>query len=82
MIKGGRCYSAGSLFFTTIGEKLLNNSKKTYLAALLPFAAVVLLFELMPVAGVVMRSFMEENGGGLTSRTTPRFSLKGSIASR
>ena len=44
MIKGGRCYSAGSLFFTTIGEKLLNNSKKTYLAALLPFAAVVLLF--------------------------------------
>lgn len=66
MIKGGRCYSAGSLFFTTIGEKLLNNSKKTYLAALLPFAAVVLLFELMPVAGVVMRSFMEENGGGLT----------------
>ena len=66
MIKGGRCYSAGSLFFTTIGEKLLNNSKKTYLAALLLFAAVVLLFELMPVAGVVMRSFMEENGGGLT----------------
>ena len=44
----------------------MNNSKKTYLAALLPFAAVVLLFELMPVAGVVMRSFMEENGGGLT----------------
>ena len=44
----------------------MKNSKRLYLAALLPFALIVLLFELMPVAATVMRSFTAEGGGGFT----------------
>ena len=44
----------------------MKNSKRLYLAALIPFAVIVLLFELMPVAATVMRSFSAEGGGGFT----------------
>ena len=44
----------------------MKNSKRLYLAALLPFALIALLFELLPVAATVVRSFTEEGGGGLT----------------
>lgn len=43
-----------------------SKNDKSYLIALLPFAVVVLLFELLPLAGVIMRSFMAEGGGGIT----------------
>ena len=49
-----------------MGDILLKNSKRLYLAALIPFALIVLLFELMPVAATVMRSFSAEGGGGFT----------------
>ena len=44
----------------------MKNSKRLYLAALLPFAIIALLFELLPVAATVMRSFSVEGGGGFT----------------
>lgn len=44
----------------------MKDSKKYYLAALIPFAAIALLFELLPVAATVVRSFMTEGGGGFT----------------
>ncbi|OUO92851.1 ABC transporter permease subunit [Cloacibacillus sp. An23] len=43
----------------------MKDSKKLYLAALVPFALIALLFELLPVAATVVRSFTAE-GGGLT----------------
>lgn len=45
--------------------KILNN-KGLYWAALLPFAAVVILFELLPIATVVVRSFVSETDGFFT----------------
>ena len=63
MTYGARFYFAGSVFLVTIGDILLKNSKRLYLAALIPFAVIVLLFELMPVAATVMRSFSAEGGG-------------------
>ena len=66
MTYGARCYFAGSVFLVTMGDILLKNSKRLYLAALIPFALIVLLFELMPVAATVMRSFCAEGGGGFT----------------
>ena len=66
MVCGARFYFAGSVFLVTIGDILLKNSKRLYLAALLPFAIIALLFELLPVAATVMRSFSVEGGGGFT----------------
>ena len=66
MVCGARFYFAGSVFLVTIGDILLKNSKRLYLAALIPFALIVLLFELMPVAATIMRSFSAEGGGGFT----------------
>ena len=66
MTYGARCYFAGSVFLVTMGDILLKNTKRLYLAALIPFALIVLLFELMPVAATVMRSFCAEGGGGFT----------------
>lgn len=66
MVCGARFYFAGSVFLVTIGDILLKNSKRLYLAALLPFAVIALLFELLPVAATVMRSFSVEGGGGFT----------------
>lgn len=37
--------------------------KKTYLAALLPFLVLVCMFELLPVAITILRSFLKEGGG-------------------
>lgn len=37
-----------------------------YLLALLPFAAVALLYELIPLAMIVVRSFQPDTGGGFT----------------
>ena len=37
--------------------------KKTYLAALLPFLVLVCMFELLPVAITILRSFLTEGGG-------------------
>lgn len=45
---------------------MLKNNNRLYLAALLPFAAIALLFELLPVAATVVRSFSAEGGGGIT----------------
>ena len=66
MVCGARFYFAGSVFLVTMGDILLKNTKRLYLAALIPFALIVLLFELMPVAATVMRSFSAEGGGGFT----------------
>ena len=40
--------------------------KKYHLAALVPFLVIVALFEILPLVMVVLRSFMPENGIGLT----------------
>lgn len=40
--------------------------KKTYLICAVPFLTLVLLFEIVPVAMVVVRSFMATNGDGIT----------------
>ena len=48
------------------GIEILKGKGKFYLLALVPFAAVVLLFELLPVVNVIFRSFISETDGSAT----------------
>ena len=42
------------------------NEKRKYLILLLPFALLILLFELMPLANIFINSFLEPGTGGIT----------------
>lgn len=44
----------------------MNKKKKIYLIALLPFLVVALLYEIVPLAMVVMNSFQSDTGAGIT----------------
>ena len=45
---------------------MLQNEKRKYLILLLPFALLILLFELMPLANILINSFLEPGTGGIT----------------
>ena len=45
---------------------MFQNEKRKYLILLLPFALLILLFELMPLANILINSFLEPGTGGIT----------------
>lgn len=59
--------SAASLKDKASGGYVLNNNNKTLcVLAMLPFAVIVVFFEVLPIAMTIFRSFISEGGGGLT----------------
>ena len=45
---------------------MLQSEKRKYLVLLLPFALLILLFEMMPLANIFINSFLEPGTGGIT----------------
>ena len=59
--------SSASLKDKASGGYVLNNNNKTLcVLAMLPFAVIVVFFEVLPIAMTNFRSLISEGGGGLT----------------